>query len=1253
MNNKRGVALLFVLMFGMLFLQSAAAGSISNSALIVTNSLIDVSQISTVNTVISNAIATSFVGNWVYNAPGLSGISPGNTILFTIPSSASGNVLTLTVNAVSANTLILTFNTPSTTTSNSLTLTGTGNSIIGTWTFNAFARSAQDSTNSILTAGITITINAMPTLSTPIQSNTLLDFGQSVTYNTVLPASAGTGPFTVNLMTGTTVVNTIVVQYSTGAQIITFAANIPAIGAADTFNVVAVDTGATTKFTFNSISNAVTVNAIPTLSTPLPSNIILDFGQYVVYNTILPAGVGTGPFTVNLMTGTTVVNTVIIQYSASAQTITFAANIPAVGASDTFNVVAVDTKTTTPFAFNSVSNVITVNIALGGNTLTPSSATIDQGSTEVLTGVVTSGSSPYTYNFMVVNTITGNVVASRVVTNTVTSNSFTFTMPSTANAFGTLSANLIVTDSATTNMITITKTPITVSLALAAGAAGPAAVNLGMAGNFAILSKTGITDSAGHSVITGNVAASPITGAAIGVSCTQVTGNVVEVDAAYTGGSDSNTVCALTNPTMLTTAVSNMQAAYTDAAGRTDPTATELGSGNIGGMTLAPGLYKWSTGVTIPTSVTLSGGPNDVWIFQISGGLTMSSAVAVLLTGGAQPQNIFWQVAGSTVALGTTSGFNGIILGGPSTAITMPGGYAILNGRALSQTSVTLGGYSTVTAPTGGVALPAGATTTLLASNAIIEQGQTEVLTANMVGGSGSYTYNFMVVNTVTGNVVASIQVGGVSLTYNTFTFTMPSTANAFGTLSANVIITDSGQGTTSTKATITAYKAPTISSNMLIMSVASGVSNSVVYGNYITANVAAIVGGSGSFSYTWAISGITGSPTTTANSLVMPNAAYSYPQNTLPLAVGTYTYNVYATDTGTTTAYTTPIASNVLVINTNSSLSAPAVIYTDSVNGGTTSTTVSTGSSHTAGYYDAASISFNGMKTINNQVPWTVYMNGALLSTTASLYTWPGETAKPGTYAFTFNNVGNSNYTSETFTVTLIASQQSTSGGSGSGTGVPYTTTVATTSTTVSTVPTTTTITSVQTVNGSVNVTASIGAPVEVNVTGTSSTVTVYTSSSGSTAVNVAASDATSNSAPAPANFTKLSAVNITLSTNVNITVNATMSYPCSLPSGKIAPYILKNGTWLAIEPFTVNKAACTETFAVPKDPIVGLFENNSVAVTTTILPTTVAPTTTVMPTPSVYGSTYMIAAIVVVIIVVVVAYALLKGKRKGSRGA
>ena len=92
---------------------------------------------------------------------------------------------------------------------------------------------------------------------------------------------------------------------------------------------------------------------------------------------------------------------------------------------------------------------------------------------------------------------------------------------------------------------------------------------------------------------------------------------------------------AVPTPATMTTAVSDMQTAYTDAAGRTNPTATELGAGNIGGMTLAPGLYKWSTGVTIPTNVTLSGNASDVWIFQIAQTLTVSSAAQVILSGGA------------------------------------------------------------------------------------------------------------------------------------------------------------------------------------------------------------------------------------------------------------------------------------------------------------------------------------------------------------------------------------------------------------------------------------------------------------------------------------------------------------------------------------------------------------------------------------------------------------------------------------------
>jgi hypothetical protein len=103
-------------------------------------------------------------------------------------------------------------------------------------------------------------------------------------------------------------------------------------------------------------------------------------------------------------------------------------------------------------------------------------------------------------------------------------------------------------------------------------------------------------------------------------------------------------------------------------------------------MTLAPGLYKWGTGVSITNDVTLNGGSNDVWIFQIAQGLTVASGKKVILSGGAQSKNIFWQV-GSNAEIGTTAQFNGNILA--KTAINLRTG-ASVNGRALAQTAVTL-----------------------------------------------------------------------------------------------------------------------------------------------------------------------------------------------------------------------------------------------------------------------------------------------------------------------------------------------------------------------------------------------------------------------------------------------------------------------------------------------------------------------------------------------------------------------------------
>lgn len=217
--------------------------------------------------------------------------------------------------------------------------------------------------------------------------------------------------------------------------------------------------------------------------------------------------------------------------------------------------------------------------------------------------------------------------------------------------------------------------------------AKPVGVNLGVAGKFAILSKSGITNVY-KSAVTGDIGASPITGAAILVSCAEVVGSIYSVDAA------GPLPCRLTNASRLTTAVENMQSAYSDAAGRSKPNFVNLGAGNIGGKTLTPGLYKWTSAVIIPSNITISGGPDDVWIFQIAGTLNMSSAVRITLSGGAQAKNIYWQTAGA-VTLGTTSHFEGIILG--KTGINLQTG-ASINGRTLAQTAVTLQ-MNTVTQP--------------------------------------------------------------------------------------------------------------------------------------------------------------------------------------------------------------------------------------------------------------------------------------------------------------------------------------------------------------------------------------------------------------------------------------------------------------------------------------------------------------------------------------------------------------------------
>jgi hypothetical protein len=289
-------------------------------------------------------------------------------------------------------------------------------------------------------------------------------------------------------------------------------------------------------------------------------------------------------------------------------------------------------------------------------------------------------------------------------------------------------------------------------------------VDLGTAGNYVILAKSGIS-TVPPSTITGDIGVSPIKSTAItGFSLILITGSPFATSAQITGKVYASDYAAPT-PANLTTAVSDMETAYTDAAGRTLPDHTELGSGNIGGMTLAPGLYKWGTSVTIPMGITLAGGPNDVWIFQIAGNLTIAGATSVSLSGGALARNIFWQVAGGVgVDLGTTSHFEGIILS--QAGINLQTG-ASINGRLMAQTAVTL--------ESNIVTIPAAATTPTLVSAVAVTGPYLDAIGQSLDLGTKTITVplsgstQFYRIRSVTALIIARISISGgnVVITYH------------------------------------------------------------------------------------------------------------------------------------------------------------------------------------------------------------------------------------------------------------------------------------------------------------------------------------------------------------------------------------------------------------------------------------------------------------------------------------------------------
>ena len=257
--------------------------------------------------------------------------------------------------------------------------------------------------------------------------------------------------------------------------------------------------------------------------------------------------------------------------------------------------------------------------------------------------------------------------------------------------------NAVVSSNATYEFVLTKDTALVANFTqtppLNAGLCPNPAVDLGLAGNYAILAESAISTT-GVTSVTGDMGISPlaasfITGFGLTLhssgtysTSTLVNGKIYAAD--YTSPTPSN----------LTVTVDNMHTAFTTANGLA-PNTTEYLAGNLNNVTLPAGVYKYGTGLLLTNTITLDGGGVDcaAFVFQIAGDLTVSNNVKIVLINGAKADNIFWVTAGAGAVIGTDVDFSGNILS--KTLISLEA-RSTVKGRLLAQSAVSLIGNSVV-----------------------------------------------------------------------------------------------------------------------------------------------------------------------------------------------------------------------------------------------------------------------------------------------------------------------------------------------------------------------------------------------------------------------------------------------------------------------------------------------------------------------------------------------------------------------------
>ena len=954
------------------------------------------------------------------------------------------------------------------------------------------------------------------------------------------------------------------------------------------------------------ITNAsLTANPNPYAFTP---GNVLDIGQNTIANTVISGGIGTYTgnwvLTAPQSSNIPVTNTIVASLPSTTNALTLTINaISSNSLEFTFNGVsyyanAIGTNTiygvwtitgnAADSATNTiaVTNTLTIDPALEFTSLTVSNSLIDEGQTQVITASVSGGAAPYTYNFMVYNSI--RLVANALYTDvSATSNSFAFTQNS-AWGTGPFTVNAYITDSAST--------PVTVSNTIVYGANAPLTTPQISISNTLLDEGQPITIAASF---TGGT--SPYTYNFI-ISQSGTSSNIIAYSGSVSNSLTSNSFVWTTNA--IGTFVANV--IVTDSASTTE-TANSVYS-----VPFSVNAYPTATSLT-PSNTILDSGQYVTYNVLISGGTLPITANLILVSNSIPIQiNGVNAIPGNTYNTIVTSSdgiiaFNSLLI----TTSNSIGGSVTFNVIAVDSANTPV----TFNAVANTITVNPALSVTIAPTSNILDVGQILTLTTSVTGGtpgfSIAYSGNGLCgILSATSNTLSADGTNTIVFTPNT-AITSACTAN----MMASVTDSASTNSIASANSVITVYPKPTI-----ILTVTP--SNSITYGSPFTIN-AVISGGTGNFAVYWYLNGNSIAPTVIGTNIMTSNTML------LP-AAGNYVYMVEANDIGTSSVYKLTQATNTIMVAKNNTLTA--------------SSSGNPGSSY---YSYPVTITFTGTPTIHHQAKWSLYVNGALYGTTNSILTYYEEFAPPGTYNFVFNLTSDANYTPYTYTTSLSISYPPT-GVSGVTTTV---TTVTTTSTTTS-IPTTSVTTTIPPSQKALNITANISSssPLILSLPNTHSVLSIYTTSATSAPIAAHIANVTqqvSSFAKPQPNYTLINAVNVSIKTTAPITAFFVEHYPCSIPSGLVAPYIFKNNTWLAITNYTVNATACTVSFNIPSDPIVAIFEKSVPTTTTTSIATTIPttiPTTIYYPSPSPKPrSPIVVEALILIIIVIIIILVLL----------